>query len=141
MALSKTEYVHYKKLDLSFLSSLTPLWLLLFTYFWQQQKFWLIGNQYIHNIVSELQKHAALNILKVAIPYTDSFVFYNLSVGSTETKYIKLKTKTQNNIVISGIFHKKWYWLFLKKIDWNTSVYKKISSFSFSFLVFRLSNR
>ena len=67
----------------------------------------LIDRKSILNIVSELQKHAALNILKLAIPYTDSFVFYDLSVGSTETKYIKLKTKTQNNIVISGIFHKK----------------------------------
>ena len=35
------------------------------------------------------------------------------------------------------------FWLFLKKFDWNMSVYKKISSFSFwffSFLVFRPSN-
>ena len=32
---------------------------------------------------------------------------YDLSVASTETKYIKLKTKTQKNIVIFGIFHKK----------------------------------
>ena len=31
----------------------------------------------------------------------------DLSVGSTETKYIKLKTKTQKDIVILGIFHKK----------------------------------
>ena len=39
-------------------------------------------------------------------------LIYDLSVGSTETKYIKLKTKTQNNIVISGIFHKKSYCYF-----------------------------
>ena len=32
---------------------------------------------------------------------------YDLSVASTETKYIKLKTKTQNNIVIFGFFSKK----------------------------------
>ena len=32
---------------------------------------------------------------------------YDLSFASTETKYIKLKTKPQNNIVIFGIFHKK----------------------------------
>ena len=32
---------------------------------------------------------------------------YDLSVGSTETKYIKLKTKTQNNIVIFGFFFLK----------------------------------
>ena len=37
---------------------------------------------------------------------------YDLSVASTETKYIKLKTKTQNNIVIFGIFHKKLYHYF-----------------------------
>ena len=30
----------------------------------------------------------------------------DLSFASTETKYIKLKTKTQSNIVIFGIFHK-----------------------------------
>ena len=36
----------------------------------------------------------------------------DLSVGPTETKYIKLKIKTQNNIVILGIFHKKWYYYF-----------------------------
>ena len=35
------------------------------------------------------------------------FESYDLSIGSTETKFIKLKTKTQNNIVIFGIFHKK----------------------------------
>ena len=33
----------------------------------------------------------------------------DLSVGSTETKYIKLKTKTQNNI---GTFSKKLYCYF-----------------------------
>ena len=37
---------------------------------------------------------------------------FDLSFASTETKYIKLKTKTQNNIVIFGIFHKKWYYYF-----------------------------
>ena len=45
---------------------------------------------------------------------------YDLSVGSTETKYIKLKTKTQNNIVIFGIFLKKWYYylgFFSKQFD------------------------
>ena len=36
----------------------------------------------------------------------------DLSFASTETKYIKLKTKTQNNIVIFGLFHKKWYYYF-----------------------------
>ena len=33
----------------------------------------------------------------------------DLSFASTETKYIKLKTKTQNNIVIFGFFSKKQY--------------------------------
>ena len=32
----------------------------------------------------------------------------DLSVGSTETKYIKLKIKTQNNIVIFGFFSKNY---------------------------------
>ena len=36
----------------------------------------------------------------------------DLSVGSTETKYIKLKTKPQNNIFLFWIFHKKWYYYF-----------------------------
>ena len=31
----------------------------------------------------------------------------DLSFASTETKFIKPKTKTQNNIVIFGFFHKK----------------------------------
>ena len=42
---------------------------------------------------------------------------YDLSFASTETKFIKPKTKTQNNIVIFGFFHKKiilLFWLFLK---------------------------
>ena len=38
----------------------------------------------------------------------------DLFVGSTETKYIKLKTKTQNDIVTLGIFLS---WLFLKEFD------------------------
>ena len=33
--------------------------------------------------------------------------FFDLSVASTETKYVKLKTKTQNNIVIFGFSLKK----------------------------------
>ena len=32
----------------------------------------------------------------------------DLSVASTETKYIKLKNKTQNDIFIFGIFHKNY---------------------------------
>ena len=35
-----------------------------------------------------------------------------LFVGKTETKYIKLKTKTQNNTVIFGVFPKKLYCYF-----------------------------
>ena len=56
------------------------------------------------------------------IPYFRLLVFcilvtFDLSFASTETKYIKPKTKTQNNIVIFGFFHKKIiliFWLFLK---------------------------
>ena len=64
---------------------------------------------------------------------------------SLETKYLhKLKNKTQNNIVIFEIFHKKMimlFWLFLKQFDLNTIVvYKKINILVFVFLVFRLSN-
>ena len=33
---------------------------------------------------------------------------YDLSIASTETKYIKLKTKTQNNIVIFAFFETIW---------------------------------
>ena len=43
-----------------------------------------------------------------------------LFIGKTETKYIKLKSKTQNNIVIFEIFHKTivlLFWLFLKQFD------------------------
>ena len=71
---------------------------------------------------------------------------YDLSFASTETKYIKLKTQTQNNIVIFGFFHKRLYYyfgFFLNNLTKKTSVYKKISSFGFwffSFLVFRPSN-
>ena len=42
---------------------------------------------------------------------------YDLSFASTETKFQNPITKTQNNIVIFGIFHKKMtlsFWLFLK---------------------------
>ena len=45
---------------------------------------------------------------------------YVESIGETKTKYVKLKTKTQNNIVIFGFFHKKimlLFWLFLKQFD------------------------
>ena len=47
----------------------------------------------------------------------ENLLFYDLSFAPTETKYIKPKTKTQNNIVIFGFFHKKiilLFWLFLK---------------------------
>ena len=48
----------------------------------------------------------------------------DLSVVSTETKYIKLKTKTQNNIVIFGIFHKKIYYYF--GFSWNNLTKKPV---------------
>ena len=44
-------------------------------------------------------------------------VRYDLSFASTETKFKNPITKTQNNIVIFGFFHKKMilsFWLFLK---------------------------
>ena len=44
-------------------------------------------------------------------------VIYDLSFASTETKFKNPITKTQNNIVIFGFFHKKViisFWLFLK---------------------------
>ena len=61
----------------------------------------------------------------------------DLFVGSTETKYMKLKTKTQKNIVIFGISSKKLYcyfgffWKNYEKICLNTSFYKIINSISF----------
>ena len=63
----------------------------------------------------------------------------DLSVASTETKYIKLKTKTQNNIVIFGIFHKKLYYYF--GFFWNNLT--KIPVFTkklFWVLVFGIMN-
>ena len=45
--------------------------------------------------------------MKILQPIFGILVTFDLSFASTETKYIKVKTKTQNNIVILGIFHKK----------------------------------
>ena len=48
------------------------------------------------------------------------FFIFVLFIRYTETKYIKLKTKTKNNIVIFGMFHKKLYCyfgFFLKQFD------------------------
>ena len=67
----------------------------------------------------------------------------DLSVASTETKYIKLKNKTQNDIFIFGIFHKNYIiilaffemiWLKYKYLQ------KKSAVLFFSFLVFRPCN-
>ena len=52
-----------------------------------------------------------MNIYEMYSPF-NQYKMYDLSIGSTETKYIKLKTKTQNNIVIFGIFSKKSYCYF-----------------------------
>ena len=63
----------------------------------------------------------------------------DLSVGSTETKYIKLKTKPQNNIVISGIFYKNWYYycgFFWKKLTEIRVFTNKWALLVFGFLVF-----
>ena len=63
-------------------------------------------------------------------------VLCDQSIGSTEPKYIKPNTKTQNNIVVSWIFHKKWFCYFgffeikLTEIQVFT---KKISWFVFCF--------
>ena len=57
--------------------------------------------------------------MKILQPIFGVLVTFDLSFASTETKYIKLKTKTQNNIVISGFFHKKiilLFWLFFEII-------------------------
>ena len=64
--------------------------------------------------------------------------FY-LSVGSTVTKYIRLKTKTQNNIGIFGVFQKSdvvilaFFWKNLTEIRVFT---KKSAVLVFGFLVF-----
>ena len=64
--------------------------------------------------------------------FLNSADFCDLSFASTETKFIKPKTKTQNNIVIFGFFHKKklyyyfgFFWnnltkkpVFTKKLFW-----------------------
>ena len=63
----------------------------------------------------------------------------DLSVGSTETKYIKIKNKTQNDIVIFGIVSKilYCYFGFYKKILTEIRVFtKKSAVFVFGFLVF-----
>ena len=44
-------------------------------------------------------------------------------------RYVKLKTKTQNNIVIFGFFHKKNMFLFLKQFDQNKTDVGKNSTF------------
>ena len=46
------------------------------------------------------QKDATLPDITFCVP-SENFVSYDQSIGSTETKYIKPNTKTQNNIVIS----------------------------------------
>ena len=53
----------------------------------------------------------------------------DLSVGSTETKYIKVKTKAQNDIVIFDIFSKNLYFsqFFSKKAKMKISFFSKNS--------------
>ena len=50
------------------------------------------------------------NLFSFFNKWSNSRCTYDLSVGSTETKYIKLKTKPQNNIVIFGFFHEELYY-------------------------------
>ena len=53
--------------------------------------------------------------------------------------YIKLKTKTQNDIVISGIFHKKfncYFGFFCKNLIEIRVFTKKLAVLVFGFLVF-----
>ena len=66
-------------------------------------------------------------------------VSYDLSIGSTVTKYIKPNTKTQNNIIISWIFLKKWFCyfgLFWNKMTEIQVFTKKSAGLVFGFLVF-----
>ena len=75
------------------------------------------------------------------INYTKNAII-DLSIGSTETKYIQLKNKTQNNIVIFGIFSKKnivILFLFFEKI-WPKYKCVQKKSAVLGLLVFRLSN-
>ena len=53
------------------------------------------------NIISKI------DLNKLPKLYKKNFFTYDLSFASTETKFIKPKTKTQNNIVIFGFFLKK----------------------------------
>ena len=66
-------------------------------------------------------------------------VSYDLSIGSTVTKYIKTNTKTQNNIIISWIFLKKWFCyfgLFWNKMTEIQVFTKKSAGLVFVFLFF-----
>ena len=54
------------------------------------------GKSIISNLKCQICKFQSYNFRSI-----------DLSFASTETKYIKLKPKTQNNIVIFLIFHKK----------------------------------
>ena len=54
-----------------------------------------------------------MKIKEMADVFLNSANFCDLSFASTETKFIKPKTKTQNNVVIFGFFHKKNYIIIL----------------------------
>ena len=65
---------------------------------------------------AEIQKYFRWFLVQMKT-FKSAFEINDLSFASTETKFIKPKTKTQNNIVIFGFFHKKMilsFWLLLK---------------------------
>ena len=67
--------------------------------------------------IVNIQLEISTNLLNFIRNLANYLTFNDLSFASTETKFIKPKTKTQNNIVIFGFFHKKiilLFWLFLK---------------------------
>ena len=85
----------------------------------------------------EIQDLLFINFILITRRYI--FEKIDLSVGSTETKYIKLKTKPQNIIVIFGIFHIEWYYYF--GFFWNNLtkipvVTKRSAVLVFGLLVF-----
>ena len=91
--------------------------------------------------VGKREREKKKSILKIWTIFLrkNLFISFDQSIGSTETKYIKPNTKTQKNIVISRIFHKKWfcYFAFFWKNLTEIQVFtKKSAGLVFGFLVF-----
>ena len=67
----------------------------------------LILHAFVKKVVPIYQSRDGTEGLKNVMKLFCNSKYYDLSYASNETKYTILKTKTVNNIVIFGIFHKK----------------------------------